>query len=128
MADPSTSLGLIAGGGDSPLQDLNDDLVKLVAYNIVCLEYGNEQAVDQGAGVIVVVERMTKEQFVAFIVAQWLDGLTGTERRSLGFDTSMLDVHFVVVRRWPRRNQKFDEHKIEALEGIRTAMEKKAYQ
>lgn len=102
-------------------------MVKLIGYNIVSLEYGNEQVVKQGEGTMIVVERMSREQFVNYAIAKWLDEVgklpEKDRKQALKLDPSTLDVHFVVVRRWPRRNPKFDERRNEALDQVRQALE-----
>lgn len=117
MADPIAALSLL--GGATQLQDLDDEMVKLVAYNIVCLEYGKECVVEGGQGTTIIAEPMARERFIAYIIARWLNGLDGdTKEKYLKFDHSSLDVYFIVSKRWQRRDPKFDEREIEALEGI----------
>ena len=123
MADPFAALSFL--GGKSPLQDLDDDMVKLIGYNIVCLEYGNEMKLPNGEGSMLIVERMSREQFIAYAIEDWYekfrkdekDGKVSAEdRRTVRrLDRKAFDVHWVVTRRWPRRDPKFDERKIEAL-------------
>lgn len=109
------------------LQDLDDEMVKLVAYNIVCLEYGKEQIVQGGQGTMIIVERMDREQFVAYAIAQWLESVeklpAHDRKKALDFDRSTLDVYFIVSRRWPRRDPKFDERRTEALDSVRYKLE-----
>ena len=117
MADPVAAFSLLSGA--TQLQDLDDEMVKLVAYNIVCLEYGRECVVEDGQGTTIIAEPMTRERFIGYIIARWLNGLEeATREKYLDFDHSMLDVYFIVSKRWPRRNPKFDEREIKALEGL----------
>jgi hypothetical protein len=123
LADPSTALGFLSG--NSPLQDLDDDLVKLIGYNIVCLEYGKERTLPKGEGTMMVVERMSREQYIAFAIEDWYEKfqsdttISAQDREDVArMDRKTFDVHWVVTRRWPRRDPKFDERKIEALGDI----------
>jgi hypothetical protein len=123
LADPSSALGFLSG--NSPLQDLDDDMVKLIGYNIVCLEYDNEMTLPKGEGTMMIVERMSREQFIAFAIEDWYEKFVADKTVSKEdrekvrkLDRRTLDVHWVVTRRWPRRDPKFDERKIEVLEQI----------
>ena len=105
------------------LQNLDDDMVKLVAYNIVCLEYGSERLLDEGSGTVLITERMTANDFIAFIIDDYLNGDPQRDPKLLAqVEPGSLDVHFNVVRRWPRRDPRFDENRIRALSGVRDAL------
>jgi hypothetical protein len=53
-------------------QNLNDDMVKLVAYAIVSVRRGHERILDGGEGTLVVVGKMTAENFTSFIIGRYL--------------------------------------------------------
>lgn len=53
-------------------KDLNDDMVKLVAYSIVSIRREDERVLDGGEGTVLVVEPMTEETFTAYIIAHYL--------------------------------------------------------
>jgi hypothetical protein len=128
LADPFSALGFLSG--NSPLQDLDDDMVKLIGYNIVCLEYGSEMKLPSGEGTMLIVERMSREQFIAFAIEDWYEKfrndktVSAEDRRKVRrLDRKTFDVHWVVTRRWPRRDPKFDERKIEALGDIAVGLD-----
>ena len=109
------------------LQKLDDDTVKLVAYNIVCMEYGKERLADGGSGTMLITESMSASDFVSFLIADYLKQESRRDPKTLSkMEPSSLAVHFSVVRRWPRRDPKFDEKRVDALGGVLDALRLKA--
>lgn len=53
-------------------KNLNDDMVKLVAYSIVSIRREDERVLDGGEGTVLIVEPMTEETFSAYIIAHYL--------------------------------------------------------
>ena len=53
-------------------QNLNDDMVKLVAYAIVSVRRGHERILEGGEGTLLVIGKMTAESFTSFIIARYL--------------------------------------------------------
>ena len=53
-------------------KNLNDDMVKLVAYSIVSIRREDERVLDGGEGTVIVVEPMTDETFTAYIIGHYL--------------------------------------------------------
>jgi hypothetical protein len=53
-------------------QDLNDDMVKLVAYTIVSVRRGHERILDGGEGTLLVKGKMTRDAFTSYIIARYL--------------------------------------------------------
>lgn len=53
-------------------QNLNDDMVKLVAYAIVSVRRGHERILEGGEGTLLVKGKMTAESFTSFIIGRYL--------------------------------------------------------
>jgi len=53
-------------------QNLDDDMVKLVAYAIVSVRRGHERILDGGEGTLLVIGKMTAESFTSFIIGRYL--------------------------------------------------------
>jgi hypothetical protein len=53
-------------------KNLNDDMVKLVAYSIVSIRREDERVLDGGEGTVLIVEPMTEETFTAYIIGHYL--------------------------------------------------------
>jgi hypothetical protein len=53
-------------------QNLNDDMVKLVAYAIVSVRRGHERILDGGEGTLLVIGKMTADSFTSFIIGRYL--------------------------------------------------------
>lgn len=53
-------------------KNLNDDMVKLVAYSIVSIRRQDERVLKGGEGTVVIVEPMTEENFTAYIIGHYL--------------------------------------------------------
>ena len=107
--------------------DLDDELVKLVAYTIVSIKRDEERTMPQGAGTVVVTERITPEAFASWRIAVYLasEAYRDLDRsEKLGADDERyLRVDYVVSRRWPRQLRKFEERQVRVLDGIRRALE-----
>jgi hypothetical protein len=100
---------------------LDDEMVKLVAYTIVSLRRGHEHIMAGGKDQILVLEKLTEEQFVARLIAQYTSSsnfldLPEAEREA---DQKYLRVYYVVSRRWPREPKKFEERQIKVLGEIK---------
>lgn len=124
---PAVAPGGVGGVGEkygfpSPY-DLDDEMVKLVAYTIVSIKRDAERVMPKGGGTVVVTERMTAESFAAWRIAEYLASdayrdLAAAEKLPPG-DRKHLRVDYVVSRRWPRQSQGFERRQLAALEGIR---------
>ena len=53
-------------------QNLNDDMVKLVAYAIVSVRRGHERILEGGEGTLLVKGKMTADSFTSFIIGRYL--------------------------------------------------------
>ena len=53
-------------------KNLNDDMVKLVAYSIVSIRRQDERVLNGGEGTVLIVEPMTEENFTAYIIGHYL--------------------------------------------------------
>lgn len=53
-------------------QNLNDNMVKLVAYAIVSVRRGHERILDGGEGTLLVTGKMTADSFTSFIIGRYL--------------------------------------------------------
>lgn len=102
--------------------NLDDDMVKLVAYTIVSLRRGKEMLMPGGQDQTLVMHRTTAEDFIAQLIAQYtakklyaptLDEEDWEKARKY------LRVYYVVSQRWPREPMKFEERQIEVLEEIK---------
>lgn len=105
---------------------LDDELVKLVAYTIVSVKRGDERVMPGGMGTLIVTDSMSREAFVAWIIARYLQSkayvaLDRSEKLSRD-DRKYLRVDYAVGRRWPREPLEFEERQIEVLEQISDAL------
>lgn len=130
--EPGGPVGAAGGGvgekyGFPSPYDLDDDLVKLVAYTIVSIQRDRERVMKKGAGTVVVTERMTPESFAAWRIAEYLasDGYADLDEGDrLGpSEEKYLRVDYVVSRRWPRQSRGFEGRQLAALGRIRKALE-----
>ncbi|MEK6279436.1 MAG: hypothetical protein AABN95_03705 [Acidobacteriota bacterium] len=53
-------------------QNLNDDMVKLVAYSIVSVRRGRERILEGGEGTLVITGRMSGNTFTSYIIGRYL--------------------------------------------------------
>ncbi len=96
--------------------ELGTDDVKLVEHTIVCVRRGHERILPGGSGEEMVRGIMTRDGFVAWIVAsypRWHE-VPPEDRR-------YLRVYYRVLDRWPSRRPGHGRER-EALEGIRDAI------
>jgi|GEM_PF-3365390 len=123
-----TSVGGLGQKYDLPSPyDLDDEMVKLVAYTIVSIKRDEERTMPKGAGTVVVTDRMTPEAFASWRIAEYLasDGyrhLARSERLATG-DEKHLRVDYVVSRRWPRQPRELEKRHVRVLDDIRQALE-----
>lgn len=107
------------------LKNLADEQLKLVAYTIVFAKPGRKgRIMPGGQGQILIDESLTEQQFIARLLASYLqpedgdapnlDGIFETPR-----DRQYLKVHYVVSTRWPKEPLEADARQSEALEVIR---------
>jgi len=97
--------------------DLDDEMVKLVAYSIVSLKPDDERMMPEGAGQIVVARRMSGDDFASWTLAKYVQ-----EQAVDAGELKYLRVYFVVSTRWPREDRKFEERHVSALREIQQAM------
>jgi hypothetical protein len=111
--------------------NLDDEMVKLVAYTIVSLKPDDEKMMPEGAGQVVVTKSMSGDDFISWMLAQYLqgagvdprDGKTKPRSEQVARDDlKYLRVYFVVSTRWPREDRKFQERQINALREIQQAI------
>lgn len=100
--------------GDS----LDDENIKLVSYTIVSIRPDEERVMPRGQGSIMVKERLSREDFVSWIVARYVKTNPVDDR-----DRKYLRVHFAVANRWPRPAFKYDEREIGHLREIAARLE-----
>ena len=108
--------------------NLDDDMVKLVAYTIVSLKRDKEKVMEEGEGTILVKDRMTSKTFTAWIIGKYFQEkkdvlnkeYSGEDKEDeLKALLKYLRVHYVVSYRWPRQPLEYEEREIAVLEGIR---------
>jgi len=127
-------------GAASTLTNLEDDMVKLVAYTIVCLRRDKERIMDGGQDSVIVTDNMTGEAFTSMIIAKYLqeevdDPNDDTGKKKISRiewiklkpeweldDLRYLRVYYVVSHRWPREPLDFEERQIDWLQKIRDVM------
>jgi hypothetical protein len=113
--------------------DMNDDMVKLIAYTIISIRRDAERIMPEGRDQLVVTDNLSSEAFVAWMIASYvqkrLDGVadkSAKERKQLEqeleAERKYLRVHYVVSRRWQREPMEFEERQIEALKEIEQAL------
>ena len=114
--------------------NLNDEMVKLVAYTIVSLKPDDERVMDGGEGTIIVTRNMSGDDFASWMLARYLQ--QEVETYGLGAEPvtkirgnliandelKYLRVYFVVSTRWPREPRKFEERQIAVLNEIGRAI------
>jgi len=108
------------------VDDLSDDMVKLVAYTIVSVKRDEERPLPKGRDQIIITSNLSGEAFTSFIIAKYFQSqdykdLNESEKVKEE-DRKYLRVHYVVSRRWPREPLRFEERQIEALSDIRDAI------
>jgi hypothetical protein len=107
--------------------DLDDEMVKLVAYTIVSIQRDRERVMKRGAGTVVVTESMTPEAFSAWRISEYLasdEYEELDEKDKLGpSEEKYLRVDYVVSRRWPRQSRGFERRQLAVLDEIREALE-----
>jgi hypothetical protein len=108
-------------GAFAAFTNLDDEQVKLVAYTIVSLRRDRERIMPGGKDQILVLGRMTEEQFVAQLIAQYTASesylsIPEEQRRA---EEKYLRVFYVVSRRWAREPMKFEERQVKVLEEIK---------
>ena len=119
------------------LTNLQDDMVKLVAYSIVSLKRGEEKIMDGGEGSIIVTDNMTKKAFTTMLIAQYFQKKVDDPKDPAGKrkipriellqqdskwksgDLKYLRVYYVVSTRWPREPLKFEQNQVKVLREIR---------
>jgi hypothetical protein len=103
--------------------DLDDRLVKLVAYTIVSVQRDRERVMKRGAGTVVVTKAMSPESFAVWRIAEYLASedyaALEPEERLAPSEERYLRVDYVVSRRWARQPSRYDSREITALQGIR---------
>ena len=113
-------------GAFAEFTNLDDEMVKLVAYTIVWLRRDEEIIAPGGRDQMLVVDRMTEEKFVARLISKYLaevDDMDLSDKdkekvAELKADPRYLRVYYVVSRRWPREPLKFEERQIKILSQI----------
>ena|SRR5687768_4260188 len=106
--------------------NLADDQIKLVSYAIVFTKPGRECVMPGGEGSLVVTESLTEDQFVAMVIASYMqkagdakgDPPKHTEMIRSKADLKYLKVYYGVPKRWPREPLHLDRRQAEALEEL----------
>jgi len=127
--------------------NLNDDMLKLVRYKILFIKRDYEYAFPEQEELV--YDNMTDSAFTAWKIAEFIQSLDRTEvpekwikkvppypvdRRRVGdkefihrldeSDKKYLRVYFEVLQRYAREKLKYEEDQLDALRGIREAIEK----
>jgi hypothetical protein len=113
---------LVAPPAFGDFTNLDDEMVKLVAYTIVLLQRDREMILPGGQDQTLVKDRMTGDDFVAQLIAQYAaKRLYATTLTDAEWDRARkyLRVYYVVSQRWPREPMKFEERQIRVLEEVR---------
>ena len=110
----------------SPIYDLSDDEVKLVAYTIVSIKRGEERVMPMGSDQIVVADSLSREAFTSWMLGRYLQSKSyqelSDEDKVSEEDRKYLRVYFVVSYRWPREPLDFEERQLEILTQVREAI------
>jgi len=106
------------------LPNLEDDMVKLVAFTIVSVRRGAERTMPGflAAGTVVITDSMTSEMFINWIVQRYLGSLSCEERAAIQADLKYLRVDYGVPRRWPREPLEFERDQLAILAELRDAI------
>jgi hypothetical protein len=127
--------------------NLNDDMLKLVRYKILFIKRDYEYAFPEQEELV--YDNMTDSAFTAWKIAEFIQSLDRTEvpekwlkkvppypadRKKVGdkeyihrldeSDKKFLRVYFEVLQRYAREKLKYEEDQLDALRGIREAIEK----
>jgi len=114
--------------------NLNDEMVKLVAYTIVSLKPDEERVMEGGEGQLVLTRSMSGDDFAAWMLARFLQQEVSTYDQGANAvmkprgqllspeELKYLRVYFVVSTRWPREPRKFEERQINVLQQIERAI------
>lgn len=127
--------------------NLNDDMLKLVRYKILFIKRDYEYAFPEQEELV--YDNMTDSAFTAWKIAEFIQALDRTEvpekwlkkvppypadRKKVGdkeyihrldeSDKKFLRVYFEVLQRYAREKLKYEEDQLDALRGIREAIEK----
>ena len=106
--------------------DLEDEMVKLVSYAIVSIKRGAERVMPGGMGAVIVTDSMSKETFISWIIARYLQSKAYEELSSKDQlseeDRKYLRVDYAVPRRWSREPLEFEERQVAVLEQISNAL------
>ena len=108
-------------GPAAALTNLEDEMVKLVAYTIVSLRRGHEKIMEGGEGSVIVTDSMTGKAFTAWILGRYLQE-TKVPRKKLRLELKYLRVYYVVSHRWPRQPLEFEQKEVALLRQIERAM------
>lgn len=119
---------------EAALTNLEDDMVKLVAYSIVSLRRDHERVLEGGEGSVIVRVSMTAKAFTSMIIAQYFQGKVADpkdEKKKISRidalnqdkewkpkDMKYLRVYYVVSTRWPRQPLEFEEDQVAVLREI----------
>jgi len=103
------------------LYNLEDEMVKLVAYTIVSLRRGHEKIMEGGEGSVIVTDNMTGKAFTAWIIGKYLQE-TKVPRKKLRLELKYLRVYYVVSYRWPRQPLEFEQKEVALLREIGRAI------
>ncbi len=129
-----------AAAGDSTdvslaLYNLEDELVKLVAYTIVSVRRDAEHVMPEGEGTIIVTDSRSRDDFTSWMIARYVQNRLATIakvpdpearrklNKELAEDYQYLRIYYVVSYRWPREPMEIEKREIEALEQIRDAID-----
>ena len=102
--------------------NLDDEMVKLVAYTIVSLKPDHEDVM--GGGETIVAKKMSGDDFTSWMLAKYVQSIYPKEEAKQGRaapsseDLKYLRVYFVVSTRWPREPRRFEKQQIDILQGI----------
>jgi hypothetical protein len=97
-------------------KDLSNDRVKLVEYSIVSIERGRERTLHDGEKLV--SSNMTGEDFAIWVIAEYV------QEHPVPHDIKKyLRVCYEVNCSWAREPLHYEEKQLDALEGIRRAIE-----
>lgn len=95
---------------------LGDDRVKLVRYTIVSIKRDAEQILHRDEEIF--DDAMSDDAFATWVISKY-----GSSSGMSMEDRKYLRVSYEVLGHWPRQDRKYEKRQLEALEGIREAMQ-----
>ncbi|MBM3737218.1 MAG: hypothetical protein FJW39_15665 [Acidobacteria bacterium] len=101
--------------------DLGDDMVKLVRWWIVFTKRDQERTIAQGEDIV--NYRTSGDQWAGQVMVREFQKLDPATRATLAAEPRYVKFHYEVLSRWPQESGHYERRLVEAVEGIRRALE-----